>query len=136
MKIVLDTNILLICVSSKSPFHWIWQSIINNRIQLILSNEIIHEYEEVLQRMGNVYFANAVLETILALPSTIFVVPHYKWNIIKEDPDDNKFVDAAVSGKAIYLVSHDRHFNILSKIQFPHVNVINSEELQSLLTNT
>ncbi|WP_366145465.1 PIN domain-containing protein [Methylovulum sp.] len=39
------------------------------------------------------------------------------------DKDDNKFVDCAVAGNADFLVSNDRHFNVLKTIEFPKLQV-------------
>ena len=49
--------------------------------------------------------------------------------LITEDPDDNKFVDCAFAANADYLVSNDRHFDILSKIPFPHLNLVTLDKL-------
>lgn len=51
----------------------------------------------------------------------------FKWNLIIEDPDDNKFVDGAISGNAKYIVSNDKHFRILKNITFPKVDVIKAD---------
>jgi predicted nucleic acid-binding protein len=45
--------------------------------------------------------------------------------LIKTDPDDNKFVDCAISANAKFIVTNDKHFNILQKIEFPKVSVLN-----------
>lgn len=42
--------------------------------------------------------------------------------------DDNKFVDCAVSGNADFLVTDDKHFNLVKKINFPLVNIIRTED--------
>ncbi|MDE6753839.1 MAG: PIN domain-containing protein [Muribaculaceae bacterium] len=57
------------------------------------------------------------------------VTPYYKFDLIKVDPDDNKFVDCAVAGGARYIVSDDHHFEILKTIDFPKVEVITLEEM-------
>ena len=44
-------------------------------------------------------------------------------NLIQLDSDDNKFVDCCITANAQYIVSNDRHFDILKHIEFPHVNV-------------
>ena len=44
-------------------------------------------------------------------------------NLIQSDSDDNKFVDCCITANAQYIVSNDRHFDILKHIEFPHVNV-------------
>ena len=46
----------------------------------------------------------------------------YSFNLINEDEDDNKFADCAIAANATYLVSNDRHFEVLNQIDFPKVN--------------
>jgi len=45
-------------------------------------------------------------------------------NLIPADPDDNKFTDCAIAAQARFLVSEDRHFAVLRKVEFPKVEVI------------
>lgn len=53
--------------------------------------------------------------------------------LIQADPDDNKFVDCAFAANATYIVSNDRHFDVLSKIDFPKIQVLKLIEfLQTL----
>jgi len=58
---------------------------------------------------------------------------YYYWNIIKADPYDNKFFDAAVAAGADYLVTNDAHFNEVKKISFPKVNIISADEFLEIL---
>ena len=44
-------------------------------------------------------------------------------NLITADPDDNKFVDCAVTAGATNIVSNDRHFRELERYDFPRVDV-------------
>ena len=48
MKIVLDTNVLLVAIGKRSKYRPIWQAFLKGEIHLIHSEEIIHEYEEIL----------------------------------------------------------------------------------------
>jgi len=57
------------------------------------------------------------LEFLLLLPNVELVNPYYNWNLITHDPDDNKFVDGAVSGNVDYFVTNDKHFNVLKDIK-------------------
>lgn len=50
--------------------------------------------------------------------------PSYAFHLIKADEDDNKFVDCAIVANAKYIVSNDRHFDVLREIPFPKVDVI------------
>ena len=61
------------------------------------------------------------------------VIPYYKWNLITADPD-NKFADCALNARADYIVTNNRHFNILKKIDFPKINVVNIDTFKKLLT--
>ena len=59
--------------------------------------------------------------------------PFYHWNLIQKDKDDNKFVDLALAAQVDYLVTNDKHFNILKDIDFPKLNTINLEDFTHLL---
>ena len=53
--------------------------------------------------------------------------------LIDADPDDNKYCDCAIAGKAAYIVSEDKHFNALKAISFPKLTAITLDEfLQEL----
>lgn len=51
----------------------------------------------------------------------IVVDKYYFWQLIEVDPDDNKFLDCAISAGAHYLVSEDKHFKVMK--QYPYFNV-------------
>jgi len=59
----------------------------------------------------------------------------FKWQIIQEDGDDNKFVDCALNGGADYLVTDDKHYNILKKLGFPPIKVLKTVEFLELIEN-
>jgi len=126
--IVLDTNCLLACISNNTKFRLVWTAFINGEFCLCVSNEIMNEYEEILARKTSPSFAEMIIHIILNSKNVVFVNPTFRFNLITADPDDNKFVDAAIVANADYIVSQDAHFNILKTIKFPSVNVIRIEE--------
>ena len=132
-KVVLDTNCLLVAIPSKSPFHKIWEYFIEGKMVLCVSNEILFEYEEIISQKTSQYFADLVINTILNKPNVIRVSPSWRFDVIKADPDDNKFVDCAVCGGAEYIVSNDKHFNILKETYFPYTNLYTIQEFCNLL---
>ncbi len=67
------------------------------------------------------------------LPNVFFVDPKFQWKLIELDPDDNKFVDCAVASSVDYIISNDRHFDILKEIPFPKVTVLKAEEFIELI---
>ena len=64
-----------------------------------------------------------MLKELIETPNVEHVNPTYRFNLIKADPDDNKFVDCAVIAGATYIVSNDRHFRELQQYDFPKVDV-------------
>lgn len=61
------------------------------------------------------------------------VFVHFRFNLIKDDPDDNKFADCSVASGADYLITFDKHFNVLKNINFPKINVIHPDKFKILL---
>jgi predicted nucleic acid-binding protein len=96
MRIVLDTNSLIQSASPKSIYHKVWLSILEGNNTLCVSNEILEEYAEILHRLAGSYTAELILNTIVKSPHVLFFTPHYHFNLITADPDDNKFVDCAI----------------------------------------
>ncbi len=134
MKIVLDTNVLLISLPTKSKYRPIFDYLINGKFELAISNEIISEYVEIIEQKTNEIIANNVIELLLSLENVLKVEVYYKWGLIENDYDDNKFVDCAISSEAKYIVTNDKHFNILKDIQFPKVNIISIDDFLKEIT--
>ena len=133
MIIVLDTNNLLKIVPIHSKFYWIYESIKTGKITLALSNDILSEYEEILSNFYSPKLAIYTIFTILNLPGLVRQDIYFKWSLITKDYDDNKFVDCAVACNADYIISNDKHFNELKKIDFPKINCLTIEEFSKLL---
>jgi putative PIN family toxin of toxin-antitoxin system len=130
MKIVLDTNCLLISVSSRSQFFWLWQAFLKGKFVICYTTEILNEYAEIQSRHVSANFANTMIDTITNAKNAEQITVYYKWALIATDPDDNKFVDCAISANAKYIVSNDRHFNILKEIDFPKVDIVTIDEFK------
>ncbi len=126
--IVLDTNCLVQMLSKHSPYRPAWQAFREGKYMLCVSNEILDEYEEIIERVANVAVAHNIVNAIVRSPYTRFFAPHFHFRLIEQDPDDNKFVDCAIIAGADYIVSEDTHFRILDSIPFPRVNVMHLEE--------
>lgn len=120
-------------LATRSKYHLIYQSLINQVYNLYISNEILTEYDEVIsERMG--YDATDLkLKELLNLKNVYKIEPFYNWQLIEADPDDNKFVDCAIAVGADFLVSNDGHFKVLKDIPFPPVNVIKAEDFLLML---
>ena len=126
--VVIDTNCLLQIIAKKSPYRPIWDAFLEGKFQLCVSNEILDEYQEILEQQITPTIAQNVVLLILNKMNVILVDPHFRLGLITADPDDNKFVDCAFAAGADFLVSEDNHFKLLNKTPFPQLNVVSLDE--------
>ncbi|MES2456439.1 MAG: putative toxin-antitoxin system toxin component, PIN family [Bacteroidota bacterium] len=133
MKIVLDSNVLVSSLGKKSALRQIWDSFIEGYYQIVISEDILKEYEEILQEHSAPGIAEIVMEIFLESPDVVTQKIYYNWNVISSDPDDNKFFDIAVAADVDFLVTNDRHFDIVKTISFPKVAIITAEEFLNIL---
>ena len=133
MKLVLDTNVLLVSISSRSKYHWLFQKLLSGSFVLCVTNEIVTEYEEIVsQHMGKVA-SDSLLGLLDNLNNVEYINTYFNFKLIPNDPDDDKFVDCAIASSADYLVTHDNHFNVLKSVEFPKVEIIDIESLMKLI---
>lgn len=126
--VVIDTNCLLQIISKKSPYRPIWDAFLEGRYTLCLTNEILDEYQEILEQQITATVAENVVMLLLNQANVEFLDPHFRMGIITTDPDDNKFIDCAFAAGADYLVSEDSHFNVLRDLPFPQLNLVTLDE--------
>ena len=100
---------------------------------LCVSNEILEEYAEILNRLAGKITADLVLNTIIECKNVVFLTPYYHFNLITSDPDDNKFVDCAIQANARYIVTNDHHYDVLHQIEFPKVGIIKLTDFLQLM---
>ena len=94
--VVLDTNCLLQSLPSQSPYHKIWQDFLDGTYILCVSNEILNEYEEIIERFSSSAIAKNIVSAIVHSPNVLYKESFFRFNLIESDPDDNKFVDCAI----------------------------------------
>ena len=133
MKIVLDTNCLIVCLPVTSPYYFLWNAFRDMRITICYTTDIINEYNEILTRFYPLQFVSDVINELLLSKNVIKVNNYYYWYLIASDPDDNKFVDCALNAGADYIITNDRHFNVLKSIDFPLIKVIDLKSFKSIL---
>ena len=122
-RIILDTNCLLVSVPKHSPFRWIYDEILANKLELVVSTEILLEYEEQLAQFYSPEYAETIIKVLINLPNVIKINPiSFNWLLITQDPDDDKFVDAYVASNSDIIITNDRHYKVLEKIKFPPVS--------------
>lgn len=133
MRIVLDTNALLRCLSSKSKYAVVLDRLYEGEFSLYYTHEIILEYEEKITH----FFSREVVELILSsfnLLSNVHKIDvYFQMNLISKDKDDNKFSDCAFAANVHYIVTNDKHFDQLKEIEFPQIKTITLEEFYEII---
>lgn len=133
MKVILDTNILLVSISPKSKFRPIFDQLLAGGFDLVISNDILSEYLEIIGEKASPTVAANVAELLLNLSHVHLVNVFYNWNLIVHDSSDNKFVDAALAGGCDYLVTNDKHFKVVQDNDFPKVQIISTIKFMELI---
>jgi uncharacterized protein len=133
LKVVLDTNVILRSISRRSPFSVILDKLYDGDYELWVTNDILLEYEEKITGIFSKETAELIIGALSLLPNVKKAEIHFHLFLIDIDKDDNKFSDCAFAGNVHYLVTNDKHFNVLSSVPFPSINVITLEKFLSLL---
>jgi putative PIN family toxin of toxin-antitoxin system len=134
LKVVLDTNILLSSISRKSPYSYILTALFENKYELCVSTEILLEYEEKIITFFDAQVAETLISALLMRSNVKKIEPYFDLYLIKNDIDDNKFVNCAFAGNVHYLVSNDKHFNVLKTTPFPKIPLLSITEFFELLS--
>ncbi len=86
-----------------------------------------------MSRFFSASVADNIVEEMLHSSNAEPITTYYRWNLITNDPDDNKFVDCALNGGVDFIVSNDHHFNILKSYHFPPIKVIDIDKFKLTL---
>jgi putative PIN family toxin of toxin-antitoxin system len=134
MRAVLDTNVLISGVIATGVPHKLLVKGFNHEYQIIVSVETLTEFRETLLKYPDRFDMDEdevqkEVETIRYLAE--FVSPQEDITTIDDDPDDDKFLEAAVAGDVDYLVSGDGH--LLSLNSFRGIDIVEPRTFYELL---
>ena len=122
LKVVIDTNVFISSFFGGIPREVIdfWK---NGKITLCLSQEIIEEYIDVLNRLGLKDKNEIQKLTRLFAESynSVFTIATPNLDIVKDDPDDNKFIECAVVLDSKIIISGDKHLRSIKKYIDIHI---------------
>ena len=133
MRVVLDTNILVSGSGwSSGPPAKILDAWAAQVFSLIISDEVFEEYKRVLSDFATRHEGleiGPLLESIVS--KALLVSPELLPSSVCTDPDDDKFIAAALAGNARYIVSGD---TALLKVRvFRKIEIIRPAKFVSLL---
>ena len=133
MKVILDTNIFVSGIFWEGNFcSQIIDKWKNRKFELINSIEILDELLKTLRNF-KIQMPEDMIEEWrnLIIENSIIVEPAIKLNVIKEDPDDDKFLEAGITGNVDLIISQDKH--LLKLKDYQGIKIMTPEEAVLLL---
>jgi putative PIN family toxin of toxin-antitoxin system len=134
MRVVIDTNCFVAIIPKRSIYRPIFDAYRQGRFELAVSTEVLNEYSEIFTKIMSFEISENIIELILKQPNTLNSEIYYCWNLIAADNDDNKFSDLAISTNSDFIISLDKHFDILKTIPFPKVQVIGLDDFLAIIS--
>ena len=118
IRVVFATNVVIAAITNprSASARLVEEALQGSLLQICLSPAVISEYEYIL-RSFRVALARMEdrADFIFALKKNACLTnPTVKTRRIKDDTSDNKFLECAVSAKAQYIVTSDKHFSFKS----------------------
>ena len=115
MKVIIDTNVFISGVFFCGPPYKILEAWRDGKIQLVVSREILQEYQRVLETLGEEFpgvDVSGILE-LLTVKSELIAAPALL-EAVCVDPDDDKFLACALAIKVKHIISGDKHLLMVS----------------------
>ena len=134
MRIVIDTNVFISGifweVNYCSKIIDAWK---NGKFTLVSSMDIIQELIETLKDF-KIKMPEKMIEKWqnMIIENSVVVFPKEKLDIVKNDPKDNKFFEAAFAGKVDYIVSQDKKHILVIK-EFKGIKTITPEDMLKII---
>ena len=133
MKVVFDTNVFISGIFWEGNFCAqiidLWRE---GKVTLVSSVEIVEELVKTLRGFKIQMDEENVKEwEQIILENAILVEPSKKLDIVKEDSDDNKFLEAAITGNAGYVITQDKH--LLKIKEFQGIKIVKPEQFLEIL---
>ena len=126
MRIVIDTNVLISGVFFGGQPGKVLNAVIHKDITACATDEIIDEYNEIVQEMIRRKQGHLSRDLLAPLIGTMEIVEAKTKVTLSRDPDDDKFLGCARDAKALYIVSGDKDLLVLEN--FEGIEIITAKE--------
>ena len=127
IKAVLDTNVVISAIVFGGKPRRILNLAIEGKISLFFSEPMFEEIREILGGRKFRFTAPqllAVERELEAISDTVY--PDKSIKFMKDDPDDDVFIECALAADADYIVSGDKH--LLDLKSYGNIKIVNVAE--------
>jgi len=126
-RVVIDTNVFVSSFFGGNPRKIIdcWKT---GDITLCLSRPVVEEYVEALKRLGlqDEKDLEALLRLFAQGSNSLYAAKTPSLHIVRDDPDDNKFIECAVALHCGVIISGDKH--LLSVKDYMGIRILTPKE--------
>ncbi len=120
IKILIDTNVYVSAIAFGGTSRQVINAVISGRIVNYISNEILDELADVLNRPKFAYDKNVIRSIINEIEQISMLFNDYpEIDLVKQDSKDNHVLSCAIQAKVDYLVTGDSDLLTLK----PHGNL-------------
>jgi len=117
MRVVLDTNVYISAVMFGGLPGALLDLAFVRSFDTIVSPALLDELDEKLRLKFEVTGEDAAVIRARIMNIARLVEPEETLQVIEEDPDDDRVLECAVTGRADYIVSGDRHLFTLGSFR-------------------
>lgn len=122
MRIVIDTNVIASAIFFGGKPYQLLHRIMEGRVDVVASKEIVDEYEEIVLRLTQKFPATSARIPLHELLARFEIIRVCSDIHASRDPDDDKFISCAVDGKCLFVVSGDN--DLLSIGSFGDIEIL------------
>ena len=115
--VVIDTGVLVSGIFWRHEPHQCVQAWLRGMLALVVSDSIFAEYERVLREVkAEQGFTTDLAPWLAAIQKSAFwVTPEPLASPVCRDPKDDQFIEAALAGRARWLIARDADLTVLEK---------------------
>ncbi|MBD5426601.1 MAG: putative toxin-antitoxin system toxin component, PIN family [Treponema sp.] len=126
MRIVIDTNVVASGIVFGGKSERLLELAIKNDVEMCVSPQILAEYDEIIVRLSAKYPNRTIAISLKDLTDNALLVTPSQTITVCRDPDDNKFIECAMEGKCLYIVSGDN--DLLDLRSYADVEIVTVAE--------
>ena len=127
IKVALDSNIFISGIIFGGNPRKIIDLIIEGKLRLCISSDILGEIKEVLERDKFGFSPDITRQIIIEIESlSEFITPTKKHSVVKRDSSDNIIIDCAIEANADYIITGDD--DLLSLREYNKIKIISARD--------
>jgi len=117
MRIVVDTNVIASAIFFGGNPRELLRKCFSDEFEIVCTEDIFNEYIATIEKLTERYKKGSGTEIIPILAENLVFIQNTFYEQYSRDPDDDKFINCARSGKIFYLVSGDKDLLVLNKVE-------------------